>query len=246
MKILISDNAGFILGNAKEAACNRSETIVLDYFGSARQGILILERDPQIDLVILDTSVIESEKLDIIGYIKQSSRLSSIPIIIVGKDLSGGKVAEYLKRGVSDIVIPPIEREAMLERICQVSIKGKKKILVVDDNEDILEILKTFLQMERYVVYTAISAELGLGILENNKVNAVIADLMLPEMNGVQLMKNIKKFAPRLPVILITGYSGNYSPAEIMSAGADGYFLKPFKNRELAFTLKEIMARCGN
>jgi DNA-binding response OmpR family regulator len=245
MKILISENAGSILGKARETRCGKGESISLDYFGSARQGILFLERNPQIDMVIVDSSVLEGEKLDIIGYIKQSSRLAAIPIVMVAANLDGSKVAEYLRRGLSDIIIPPIEREALLERLCQVSNKGKKKLLVVDDNEDILEILKTFLQMERYMVLTSTSAEGGLEILNNSPVSAVIADVILPEMNGVVFMRNIKKYYPKMPVIMITGYSGKFTTSEIISAGADGYFLKPFKNRELALTLKDVLARYG-
>jgi DNA-binding NtrC family response regulator len=243
MKILISENAGLILGNATEMVRGKGEAISLNYFGSARQGVMVLERDPQIDMVILDTSVIDGEKIDIIGYIKQSSRLTAIPIVIVSAKLDGNRVAEFLRRGISDIIIPPIERDALVERLCQVSNKGKKKILIVDDNEDILEILRTFLQMERYAVLTAVSAEAGLEVLGNNPINAVIADVILPEMNGVVFMRTIKKHYPKLPVIMITGYSGKFTPAEIISAGADGFFIKPFKNRELAQTLQNIMSR---
>jgi DNA-binding response OmpR family regulator len=243
MKILISENAGFILENAREAACSKGEALVLNYFGTARQGVLALERNPQIDMVILDTSVIDGEKMDLIGYIKQSSRLSAIPIVMVGTNLNSNRVADFLRRGISDIIIPPIEREVLQERLYQVANKGKKKLLIVDDNEDILEILKTFLEMERYAVLTSTSAEGGLEVLGNTQVSAVIADVILPEMNGVVFMRTIKKYYPKMPVIMITGYSGKFTTTEIISAGADGYFIKPFKNRELAQTLQGILSR---
>ena len=243
MKILVSENSGFVLGNAHELSCNKGEPILFNYFGTARQGVFSLERDPQIDMVILDTAVLDGEKIDLISYIKQNSRLAAIPIVVVGANLDSNRVAGFLKRGISDIIIPPIDRETLLERLFQVSNKGKKKLLIVDDNEDILEILRTFLQMERYAVLTATTAETGLESLANNAVNAVISDIILPEMNGVEFMKTVKKYNPRMPVIMITGYSGRYTPTDILAAGADGYFIKPFKNRELAQTLKEILAR---
>lgn len=243
MKILVSENSAFVLGRMNEALCSNGETIVFNYFGSFKQAIYILEKDPLIDLVLLNNVEVNNDKIDIIGYMKQSPRLSSIPIIVVGGDLNAESVAEFLRKGVSDIVMIPIDKKAFIDRIYQVADKGRKKLLVVDDNQDILDILKTFLEFERYVVFTSTSAEGGQGLLEKSNVSAVIADIILPEMDGVEFLRDIKQRHPKMPVILITGYFGKYTPSDIMKAGADGYFMKPFKNRELAYKLREILNR---
>jgi DNA-binding NtrC family response regulator len=69
----------------------------------------------------------------------------------------------------------------------------------------------------------------------------VSTDIRLPGRSGLELMVEIKGKYPGTPVILITGYAGQYSPKDAIAMGADGYFAKPFHNMDLIYTLRRVL-----
>jgi CheY-like chemotaxis protein len=66
---------------------------------------------------------------------------------------------------------------------------------------------------------------------------------MLPGMNGLEFMERVKKRYGHIPVVLITGYAGQFTPDHAIEQGADGYFKKPFNNKELIRTLEAILQK---
>jgi len=95
--------------------------------------------------------------------------------------------------------------------------------------------------LERFRVITAGTAEDGIKILGEKHIDVVVSDIMLPGMRGTDLLALIKKDSPEIPVILITGFSGKITPQQAIAIGADGYFAKPFHNKDLAFTLRSVL-----
>ena len=123
----------------------------------------------------------------------------------------------------------------------RIKISGKRIVLIVDDEPEILNLLKNVLEIERFKVLTAESAEKALEVLTENKVHAIVSDILLPGITGIDLLVAIKQQYEHTPVILITGYSGKFTPQHAISAGADGYFKKPFRNLELVQTLRQVI-----
>ena len=117
----------------------------------------------------------------------------------------------------------------------------KSKILVVDDEADLLAELAPMLERAGYSVTTAGDGVQALRAVEQIKPELVVLDVMMPRMSGMALLVQLKSNYPAVPVILITGYGGRFTPQEAMGAGADGYFLKPFKNVELIRTLRGVL-----
>jgi two-component system NtrC family response regulator len=102
-----------------------------------------------------------------------------------------------------------------------------KKILVVDDQESMREMLADLIEMMGYEPLTVEGGEAALTELENSEVDLVITDLNMPVMDGMELMKRIKTLRPTLPVIVITGYGTFHTEKQVLSNGADGYIPKP-------------------
>ncbi|MBM3777350.1 MAG: sigma-54-dependent Fis family transcriptional regulator [Acidimicrobiia bacterium] len=106
-------------------------------------------------------------------------------------------------------------------------------ILVVDDEEIMREILDTLLVREGYRVRTAASGAEGLDIARTVPLDAAIVDVMMPGMNGVQVLDEIRKLDEDLPVLMITAFASVESGIDAMKRGAFDYVTKPFKNDEI-------------
>jgi DNA-binding response OmpR family regulator len=102
-----------------------------------------------------------------------------------------------------------------------------KKILVVDDEEAIRHMLNTAFSRAGYTVVCAESAEAGLQVLEQDDIHVMFLDLKLPQMNGVDLCKQIRKDRPLDVIYAITGYTSLFELADCREAGFDDYFSKP-------------------
>ncbi|MDP8208057.1 MAG: response regulator [Candidatus Electryonea clarkiae] len=105
----------------------------------------------------------------------------------------------------------------------------RKRILVVDDEEGIRDILDKVFTKAGYEVKTAEDAETGLDILEKELFPLMFLDLQLPGMNGIDLCRRVRKEHPTAILIAMTAYASVFQIVEARDAGFDDYFLKPFK-----------------
>jgi len=113
-------------------------------------------------------------------------------------------------------------------------------ILIVDDEEGIRLSMQEFVTVSGYKTYTAASAEEALALLEERQVDVVITDIMLPGIDGLELTDMIKKDY-NIDVIVLTGYSGDYSYEEAISKGASDLVFKPVRFEELLLRLKRVL-----
>lgn len=107
------------------------------------------------------------------------------------------------------------------------------RVLVVDDEKVIREILSDFLSMEGYVVKTAEDGEQALKELEERSYNLVITDLKMPRMGGLELLEEVNRRAVRVLCVIMTGFGTVETAIEAMKKGAYDYILKPFKVEEV-------------
>jgi two-component system response regulator CpxR len=103
-----------------------------------------------------------------------------------------------------------------------------KKILIVDNDETLLCLCVHMLKRHAFEVHTAAGMHEALEILDAS-FDMVVTDLEMPEFNGVQLAKRIKKrFGSKMPVLIMSGIVSSAKINEIVSCGADGFIVKPF------------------
>ena len=117
------------------------------------------------------------------------------------------------------------------------------KILVVDDDPNIREVLTVLLGSEGYVVDQAENGEIALEkIKENKQVDLVILDIMMPGMSGVEVCAKIRETSS-VPVLFLTAKSQEQDKVEAYSEGGDDYLVKPFSQTELLMKVKSLLRR---
>lgn len=113
-------------------------------------------------------------------------------------------------------------------------------ILVVDDDPEVLNVLKNLFEHTGAKCITAPSAEKCLELLGVSEFDVVLTDIVMPGMEGLELTKRIKKEWPDLPVVIMTGYNERFSYEEAVDAGAADFIKKPFNLEELLARLRIV------
>jgi two-component system, NtrC family, response regulator HydG len=118
---------------------------------------------------------------------------------------------------------------------------GKPHILVVDDEPLIRHSLSELLTLSGYTVSSASNGKEALRLLKDYNTDVIITDIKMPEMDGRQLLKQIKSLSPETPVILVTGYGSIENAVEAMKDGAYDYITKPIVDSEIKIVLDRII-----
>ena len=108
----------------------------------------------------------------------------------------------------------------------------KPIILVCDDEEGIRESIKLILEDDYSLVFAPNGLE-ALEILKNSSPSAMLLDIKMPKMHGMEILKQIKHIKPKLPVIIVTGYQSVEMAQEAIRNGASDYIPKPFESKQI-------------
>ena len=123
-------------------------------------------------------------------------------------------------------------RDFSLSSLCALCLCGeslmKPKIIVVDDEPAIGELLTRFLA-KNYEVTGFTEAEKALEYLKTNEVNLLLTDMVMPEMNGIELIKATRELKPNLPILLMTGTPNSELMKAVVELGISDYLVKPFQ-----------------
>src|SRR5260221_7572843 len=121
----------------------------------------------------------------------------------------------------------------------------KYRLVVIDDHYDILELLQYNLTREEYEVKNFVNAVDALKYITRENTDMVITDWMLPEMDGLDLCKNLKHSlaTPDIPVVMITRKSDEIDVVTALEVGAEDYIVKPFRIKEMLSRIKKILRR---
>lgn len=118
----------------------------------------------------------------------------------------------------------------------------KKNILIVDDDKDIIDLLKLFLEMENFFVVEASNGEVALKCLEENHIDLVIVDIMMPKMDGYQLIKKIRETL-QFPILILSAKSQEVDKIIGLGIGADDFITKPFSALEIIARVQAHLRR---
>ncbi|KGR73148.1 response regulator YycF [Streptococcus phocae subsp. salmonis] len=117
-----------------------------------------------------------------------------------------------------------------------------KKILIVDDEKPISDIIKFNLTKEGYDIVRAFDGREAVAVFEEHKPDLIILDLMLPELDGLEVAKEIRK-SSHVPIIMLSAKDSEFDKVIGLEIGADDYVTKPFSNRELLARVKAHLRR---
>ena len=124
-----------------------------------------------------------------------------------------------------------------------VNSKPPKEIILVDDDKYSLETLSKLLTEDGYKVVGCLNGKEALEKMKNKKYDIIITDLRMPEMGGIELLKNIKKINPEISVIIITAFGEVDTYLEAIDSGAFDYIHKPINYEVLLKLLRTISNR---
>jgi two-component system chemotaxis response regulator CheY len=122
----------------------------------------------------------------------------------------------------------------------------KGRILVIDDEEDVREVLRLHLEGAGYNVLEAENGEVGISTLrsEDNMVNVgvILCDIRMPKVNGVECVDFLKREAPGVPVVMVTGYPDTEMATSFLKKGVKDYLVKPVEKEKLLSVVGKIVA----
>ena len=117
------------------------------------------------------------------------------------------------------------------------------KILVIDSEEIILKSIRKIFNNDdemNCIITTCNTAMEGLKLIRNDIYDLVLLDLAMPGINGIEVLRRIKKFNQDIPIVMLSGYSSKSSYSDVISNGAENLLLKPFTTAELKSVVSNI------
>jgi DNA-binding response OmpR family regulator len=120
-----------------------------------------------------------------------------------------------------------------------------KKVLVVEDEEKIMNVVKSFLESKGFFVLSADTGKKALEVFDKENISMVLLDLMLPELSGEEVCKQIRKKS-RVPIIMLTAKSDEADMLVGLGIGADDYITKPFSLKALYARMEAVMRRSAD
>jgi two-component system OmpR family response regulator len=118
----------------------------------------------------------------------------------------------------------------------------KTRILIVDDDKNILQIMKLYLEKEGYEVIEASRGDEGLKLFDNQPPHIVLLDVMMPGMDGWQVCREIRKTS-NIPIVMVTAKDETFDKVLGLELGADDYITKPFDPKEMVARIKAVLRR---
>jgi DNA-binding response OmpR family regulator len=207
------------------------------------------------DVIILDIGLPGGDGFNVIELMKSLIPPLDIPVII----LTGMDSMENRKRavvsGVKAYLRKPVDNDALLKTLRAVlagnggqftkaeTRKTAKKILVVDDDLDLLRGLETRLKANDYAVFTAADAKSAVSAAQKEEPDIIILDIGLPDGDGFAVMRQLKSLTPplKIPVIIITGRDPLETEQRALDSGVQAFLRKPVDNYVLLRMLSQIL-----
>jgi DNA-binding NtrC family response regulator len=121
----------------------------------------------------------------------------------------------------------------------------KRNVLVVDDDPDVLSMLERLLKKLEYNPLVAQNGEEAMHIIDTNKIDVVVSDLVMPEMDGMELLKRVKTRKGDIPFLMITGHPTIETAVEAIKKGAYDYLTKPFQVEEVQIKIDRALEKRG-
>lgn len=203
----------------------------------------------RIDILLIDVRLPDMDGLEALTKVKEKKPDCEV-IIITGFGTQEIAI-QSLRRGAIDYIEKPIkidELNAALGRAQEKlaekeELSYKNTLLVLDDDKEIVTRLKRFLEKEGYEVFGAFSGNQALDIIEKNKIDVVITDIKMDDLDGIEVLKRAKRLYKDIEGIMVTGYKDRELSINSLRAGAIDYITKPIDLEELLISVKKAIER---
>lgn len=250
IKLLLIDDEEEFLSSATTALTRRGMEIETAQHGI--EGLKILA-EKTIDVVVLDQKMPGMDGLEVLGHIRE--KFPDLPVIILTGHGSIPQAFYASRKGIFDYLSKPCDIEKLTEKIQEAFHQSssaesiiapakeksysKLRVLLVDDEAELLESLSNVLSRRKMAVRTANSGEEALNILQDELIEVVVLDIKMPGMDGIETLKRIKRNHPAIEVILLTGHPDVNNALQGVKLGAFDYMVKPPEIEELTDTIRK-------
>ncbi len=202
-----------------------------------------------VDVILLDVRLPDSDGLEVLKQIKKS-RPGCEVIVVTGHGTQEIAV-QALRSGAIDYIEKPIEIAELMaalgraiEKLAQrEELEYRNTVLVADDEKDVARRLCEILEKEGYATFAAFSGEEALDVISKNKIDVVIADVQMPKMDGLEVLKRVKGAFPDIEVIMVTGHGDQEVAVASLRKGAIDYLPKPVDLEELLLAVERAIER---
>lgn len=193
------------------------------------------------DIIILDIVMPRMDGHTFVYKFKEIGSIRETPIIVLTSHDARQGIFEI--HGINDYIVKPFRMGDLLRKIDRRLQMKCKKILVVDDETDMISVIETRLKASGYDVITASDGLEGLEKARNEKPDLVILDVMMPKLDGYKVCRMLKfdtKYK-NMSVILLTAIASDQESQVGRNVGADAYLTKPCDSAVLLHTIKELL-----
>lgn len=214
---------------------------------NGEEALTLLETE-KLDMVITDVRMPKMNGLSLLKNIKNLNPLLPV-LIITGYNFTYTK-DQAMEGGADGFLAKPFrigKIEELMRKALGIKTTTKekpyrlKKILVVDDDDQLRNMLLEVLGSLDYFPIGVEDGEKALNQLRIQDFDLVVSDIRMPKMDGLTLLANIKKMAPDLPVVMITGFPSACPAQKAMQEGADGYLAKPFRIERIDDLMRDLL-----
>ena len=200
------------------------------------------------DLIITDIDMPKMDGFELCTRLKEEFKTSHIPIIVLSTHDSDEHVEEGFRVGVDAYLSKSGNIEENIERIKDIltakNFLTGSKILVVDDSSSVCLFLEKELREEGFIVQTAENGKAAFDMLPLFKPDLILSDLMMPEMDGGELCRTIKKSVEfcTIPIVIMSSLADKALMRRLMREGVATYLIKPFSVTQLSIVIEEIFS----
>ena len=122
----------------------------------------------------------------------------------------------------------------------------KGKVLIIDDESDVREVLKFHLSESNYQIIEAENGQEGIELLKSednlSNVGVILCDIRMPKVNGIECIQYIRQEAPGIPIVVVTGFPDTQMAVNLMNEGVKDYLVKPVEKEKLVATVDKLVA----
>ncbi len=206
------------------------------------QEALAKYRDFQPDLIILDILMPGMDGYTFVLEFKKIGDLKMTPIIILTSRPSMREI--FAIEGINDYIIKPFKTEDLLRKIEKRMTAKGKKILVVDDEPEVVDVIKSRLTRNGYDVITAYNGMEGLEVAKKERPDLIVLDVMMPKLDGYHVCRMLKfdqKYR-NISIVVLSALAAQEENILIAKqVGADACLAKPYDGNVLLQTIKELL-----
>ncbi len=203
---------------------------------------LKLARKEKPDLITLDIMMEGMDGFEVLRRLKADTNTASIPVVVLSAVLDEEK---GYRLGAADYLAKSIDQDKLtytINRLLKQTEDTTKKVLVVDDDKDIVSFISISLKRKGFRVFEAFNGKEGIEVARREKPDLILLDLRMPELSGYQVIDILKKDKDlrHIPIIIMTAYDFDESKIETLNLASE-HLSKPFSMRFLTSKIEQIL-----